>query len=118
MSAIAGQKPGLIWALRLSVVVLVGLWLFPTLGLLVSSFRTGDQIATSGWWKALFPTEQNQTLRTAAPDTQAQVGDFWVIEGNLFEEATSAEISVWGTNAREIDAYVAGDTATLRGGES
>ncbi|NKX39840.1 carbohydrate ABC transporter permease, partial [Rhodobacteraceae bacterium R_SAG5] len=117
MSAIAGQKPGLIWALRLSVVVLVGLWLFPTLGLLVSSFRTGDQIATSGWWKALFPTEQNQTLRTAAPDTQAQVGDLWVIEGNLFEEATSAEISVWGTNAREIDAYVAGDTATLRGGE-
>ncbi len=116
MSAIAGQKPGLIWALRISVVVLVGLWLFPTLGLLVSSFRTGDQIATSGWWKALFPTEQNRTLRTAAPEAQVQVGDMWVIEGNLFEEATSAEISVWGTNAKEIDAYAAGDTATLKDG--
>ncbi len=116
MNAIAGQKPGLIWALRISVVVLVGLWLFPTLGLLISSFRTGDQIATSGWWKALFPTEQNQTLRTAAPETQVQVGDMWVIEGNLFEEATSAEISVWGINAREIDAYAAGDTATLKDG--
>ncbi len=118
MSAIAGQKPGLIWALRISVVVLVGLWLFPTLGLLVSSFRTGDQIATSGWWKALFPTEQNRTLRTAAPEAQVQVGDMWVIEGNLFEEASSAEISVWGTNAREIDAYRAGDTATLKDGAS
>ncbi|TNJ40535.1 carbohydrate ABC transporter permease [Phaeobacter sp. B1627] len=117
MNAIAGQKPGLIWALRISVILLVGLWMFPTVGLFVSSFRTGDQIATSGWWKALFPTEQNLTLRTAAPDTQVQEADLFVIEGNLFEEATDAKISAWGTNAREIDAYGPGDTAELRGGE-
>ncbi|MCG7624695.1 carbohydrate ABC transporter permease [Epibacterium sp. Ofav1-8] len=116
MNAIAGQKPGLIWALRISVIVLVGLWLFPTVGLLVSSFRTGDQIATSGWWKALFPTEQNLTLRTAAPDTQVQDGDVWVIEGNLFEDDSEAEISAWGTNARDISAYGPGDTAELRRG--
>ncbi|KUP93458.1 carbohydrate ABC transporter permease [Tritonibacter horizontis] len=116
MNAIAGQKPSLIWALRISVIVLVGLWLFPTLGLLVSSFRTGDQIATSGWWKALFPTEQNLTLRTAEPDAQVQEGDLWVIEGNLFEEGSKAKISAWGTNAREIDANGPGDTAELRDG--
>ncbi|MFY1709085.1 carbohydrate ABC transporter permease [Tritonibacter scottomollicae] len=117
MNAIAGQKPGLIWALRISVIVLVGLWLFPTVGLFISSFRTGDQIATSGWWKALFPTEQNLTLRTAAPETQVPEGDLWVIEGNLFEGESDAEISAWGTNARDISAYGPGDIAELRGGE-
>lgn len=117
MNAIAGQKPGLIWALRISVIVLVGLWLFPTVGLFVSSFRTGDQIATSGWWKALFPTEQNLTLRTAAPESQVPEGDLWVIEGNLFEGESDAEISAWGTNARDISAYGPGDMAELRGGE-
>ncbi|MFP3385051.1 carbohydrate ABC transporter permease [Tritonibacter sp. SIMBA_163] len=117
MNAIAGQKPGLIWALRISVIVLVGLWLFPTVGLFISSFRTGDQIATSGWWKALFPTEQNLTLRTAAPETQVPEGDLWVIEGNLFEGESDAKISAWGTNARDISAYGPGDMAELRGGE-
>ena len=48
MTAIAGQKSGLTWAVHISVVLLVGLWLFPTLGLFISSFRTADQIASSG----------------------------------------------------------------------
>ena len=69
---IAGSKSSLTWAVNLSVVLLVALWLFPTVGLLVSSFRTADQISSSGWWNALFPTEQNLTLRTAAPDTRGR----------------------------------------------
>jgi len=48
MDNIAGTKSSLTWAVHLSVVCLVALWLFPTVGLLVSSFRTSDQIATSG----------------------------------------------------------------------
>ena len=48
MSSIAGQKSGLVWAVHLSAALLVILWLFPTVGLFVSSFRTADQIATSG----------------------------------------------------------------------
>ncbi len=117
MDNIAGTKSSLTWAVHISVALLVFLWLFPTVGLLVSSFRTADQIATSGWWRAMFPAEQNLVLRTGAPDTQVQEGDLYVIEGNLFvedgKEAGKATISVWGTSSREIAAYTAGDTADL-----
>ncbi|MFS4582445.1 carbohydrate ABC transporter permease [Phaeobacter sp. C3_T13_0] len=116
MTSIAGQKPALIWALRLSVVLLVGLWLFPTLGLLVSSFRTSDQIATSGWWRALFPTEQNLTLRTDPPSEQLREGDLYVIEGRFFAENSKAEISAWGTSARDPAANAPGTSAELRRG--
>jgi alpha-glucoside transport system permease protein len=116
MDNIAGSKSGLTWAVHLSVALLVALWLFPTLGLLVSSFRTSDQIASSGWWKAGFPSEQNLTLRTADPDTQVREGDLYVVEGNLFDEPGAAEISVFGISSRDINAYNAGDTAELRNG--
>jgi alpha-glucoside transport system permease protein len=121
MDNIAGTKSSLTWAVHISVVALVALWLFPTVGLFVSSFRTADQIATSGWWKALFPTEQSLTLRTAAPDEQVLVDGVYVIEGNLFAgEDLSDEIdmSAWGTSSRDVAAYVPGDTADLRDGET
>ncbi|SHH13686.1 carbohydrate ABC transporter permease [Marivita hallyeonensis] len=120
MDNIAGTKSSLTWAVHISVVVLVALWLFPTVGLFVSSFRTADQIATSGWWNALFPTEQSLTLRTAAPDEQVLVDGVYVIEGNLFAgEDLSDEIdmSAWGTSSRDVGAYAPGDTAELRDGE-
>ncbi|MDP4990734.1 MAG: carbohydrate ABC transporter permease [Marivita lacus] len=120
MDNIAGTKSSLTWAVHISVAALVALWLFPTVGLFVSSFRTADQIATSGWWKALFPTEQSLTLRTADPDTQMSVDGIYVIEGNLFTgEDLSDEIdmSAWGTSSRDIGAYAPGDTAELRDGE-
>lgn len=99
MAKIAGKKSGLVWAVHLSVVALVILWLLPTAGLFVSSFRTADQISTSGWWSSLFSQEQNLVLRTAAPSTQQQEGNLWVIEGNLLSEggaSAEAAISVWG----------------------
>ena len=120
MDNIAGSKSSLTWVVHISVVLLVALWLFPTVGLLVSSFRTADQIATGGWWKAMLPAEQNQTFRATDPDdegAQSRDGDLYVIEGNVFEGAAVGEISVWGTSSREISAYQAGETADLGDGE-
>ena len=113
---IAGQKSSLSWAVHISVLALVALWLFPTVGLLVSSFRTSDQIATSGWWKAMFPSQQNLTLRTDAPELQVQEGDIYVITGSLFDAGKEAEISVWGVSSRAIDSFTTGDTAPLKKG--
>jgi len=116
MSAIAGTKSSLTWAVHLSLAAMVLLWLFPTVGLFVSSFRTADQISTGGWWNALSSSEQNLTLRTASPDTQVEKDGMFVVEGNLFGEDSEAVISVWGTTSRSIDDYQAGDTAELRSG--
>ncbi|GAA3877528.1 carbohydrate ABC transporter permease [Celeribacter arenosi] len=115
MDNIAGSKPTLTWAVHISVAILVVLWMMPTVGLLISSFRTADQISTSGWWKALFPQEQSILVRTASSDDQTQDGDLWVIEGNLFaqEGLEQGEISRWGVSSRDIAAYAAGETADL-----
>lgn len=115
MDNIAGQKSSLTWAVHISVIVLVVLWLLPTLGLFVSSFRSADQIASTGWWKSLFSQEQNVVIRTEKPDQQKMLDGLYVIEGNLFEQdgAVEGDVSVWGTSSKEISAYAAGDTADL-----
>ena len=41
------------WSAIVVMVVLAALWTIPTLGLLVTSFRTRDDAATSGWWTAI-----------------------------------------------------------------
>ena len=116
MNTIAGSRSALRWAVHSSVALLVLLWVIPTLGLLVSSFRTADQIAASGWWRAPFASQQNLVLRSAPPATQQQIGDLYVIEGALFEDGQKAQISRWGVSAREIDAFAPGEQANLRRG--
>ena len=119
MDNIAGSKSSLTWAVHISVGLLVLLWLFPTVGLFVSSFRTADQITGSGWWASLGDVEQNILLRTADPDDfRVERDGRYFVEGRLFAEGVEAEISVWGTSSREIAKYKPGDTADLKDGET
>jgi len=114
MSAIAGTKSSLTWAVHLSLAAMVLLWLFPTAGLLVSSFRTADQISTGGWWNALSTSQQNERFRTASPETQVEKDGVFVIEGNLFGEDPAAVISVWGVKSNDIARYQALHWKTTR----
>jgi alpha-glucoside transport system permease protein len=41
--------------LHFTVVVVMAIWLIPTLGLFVNSFRDIKDMSSSGWWTALFP---------------------------------------------------------------
>lgn len=114
MSVTASKKSSLTWAVHISVVLLVALWLFPTVGLLVSSFRTSDQIATSGWWKSMFTQERSvPAIRVEGKEVEKD-GKF-VIESRLFE-AENVDVSAWGTSSREPTAYVPGDIADLGDG--
>src|SRR6056297_1941643 len=116
MDNISGSKSSLTWAVHLSVAFLVFLWLFPTVGLFVSSFRTADQISTSGWWASLFPAEQTIQLRTGGRDAAVQEGDLYVVEGNLLEDdedspGTDVTLRSFGVSSRDVAAYTIGETA-------
>ena len=111
MDSIAGKRPGLMWAVNLSVIALVLLWTIPTFGLLVSSFRDRDQITTSGWWRTLFPSEQNVIVRSAPPDAEREEGGLYVIEGSILEG--DGRVLAFGTSSREPTRYAPGDTGEM-----
>jgi alpha-glucoside transport system permease protein len=43
------------WPLHLVLAILMLIWIIPTLGLLVNSFRTPAAVSGSGWWTAIAP---------------------------------------------------------------
>ena len=118
---IAGTKSRLTWAVHISVAVLVALWLFPTLGLLVSSFRTADQIAASGWWASLSSSEQVLQLRTGGGDRAVQEDGLYVVAGNLLTDGegpgADIEIRAFGVSSRAIGAFQTGQTVPTGDGE-
>jgi alpha-glucoside transport system permease protein len=122
MDNIAGSKSSLTWAVHISVAFLVALWLFPTVGLFVSSFRTADQISASGWWKSLFPTEQTIQLRTGGKDAAVQEGGLYVVTGNLLTDGDGPgddlDISAFGVSSRAIGAFAPGEEAEAGDGET
>ncbi len=114
MDNIAGTKSSLTWAVHISVVVLVLLWVLPTFGLLVSSFRTGDQISTSGWWRAL-TTQEQQMPPIRIEGAEAQKDGSYIIEGALVK---GAKVSKWGISSKEPTAFDAGASTTLPDGQT
>ncbi len=114
MDSIVGKKSALAWVVNISMLVLVALWVFPTLGLLVSSFRTADQIATSGWWSAL-STQERQVPAIRVGGAETEIDGRYVIEGRLFT-ATTADVSAWGTSSRDPEAYTPGQVVDLESG--
>ena len=112
MSNIAGTHSRLVWAVNLSVILLVVLWIIPTTGLLVSSFRDRDQIASSGWWRALFAAEQNFIFRSEPPDSQIEADGGYVLEGNILSER-GGEVIAFGTSSRDPAKYLPGETGEM-----
>ena len=116
MENIAGKKPALTWAVHLSVGLLVLLWVIPTIGLLVSSFRSGDQIVSSGWWNALF-TQEQQLSPIRVEGAEVPRDGMFVIEGRLFGDGGTT-VSAWGTSSREPAAFAPGAVAELDDGQT
>jgi alpha-glucoside transport system permease protein len=57
-SSAAARKRGGGWSrifLHLIIITLMVLWVVPTLGLFVNSFRPAAEVSQSGWWNAILP---------------------------------------------------------------
>jgi alpha-glucoside transport system permease protein len=98
---------------------LVVLWLVPTVGLLVSSFRDRDAITASSWWLSPFPIEQNFRVRAAADTANPTDGGF-TITGNIADlveaetgQTDAIELLAFGGTARAPGAFEPGSTAEL-----
>jgi len=104
MESIAGRSAPLTWALNLSIIAIVILWVFPTAGLLISSFRDRDQIATSGWWSALFDSKQNIIVRSQPLKDAIKDGDYYVLTDNIFKE-NEGQVLAFGVSSIKPDAF-------------
>jgi alpha-glucoside transport system permease protein len=122
---IVGERAGLTIAVNVAVVALVLLWLIPTVGLLVSSFRDRDQITATGWWQSPLPVELTFRARAPAAD-QVEENGVWVVEGNVVEDREQARwfpegtgtVTAFGSRGIAPAEFPAGQPAELRGGET
>jgi alpha-glucoside transport system permease protein len=104
--------------LNLSVLLIIAIWTFPTAGLLVSSLRDKNLIATSGWWTALSTTDRSAQGRMADPTTQVSKDGKFEISGSLFAEGQSGVVKAFGLRVQKPGEFAAGTTATTEDGKT
>jgi alpha-glucoside transport system permease protein len=125
MDNIAGQKSSLSIVTHITTALLVLIWIVPTVGLLVTSFRQADAISTSGWWEALRGTAQLYVVEVPVDEQSAMEG-VWMIEDNVFD-LSEGQIPASILERRTVDSFgtsrlrgadtPAGETAEFRGAE-
>ena len=81
---------------RIALILLAVIWTLPTFGLFISSFRSADDLASTGWWKALGTSTTNEQARTGAAADMVEGDGFFVISGNVFSEDSNASIQTFG----------------------
>ena len=99
---------------QLLLLFFVILWITPTFGLLISSFRDKDQLAISGWWTSLVTTEVNEIHRTKGNKAQIEEEGIFFIRGNLFDNEEGKKVLSYGITSKDINAYMVGEIAILK----
>jgi alpha-glucoside transport system permease protein len=75
------------------LIILVVAWTFPTLGLFVSSFRSADEISSTGWWSSLSSSSQNKRVRLGEANLQELIDGKYVISGELLSNKSTKVIN-------------------------
>ncbi|MCZ3375598.1 carbohydrate ABC transporter permease [Rhizobium sp. AG207R] len=100
-----------------AVLLIVLIWLLPTLGIFVTALRDKDQIVASGWWTAFAGSSRTTAARLDGPDKAKPDGANFVISGTLAVEG-GGKIQAFGLRVQEPAAYKAGAPAALENGET
>ena len=103
---------------HLSVLLICIIWLIPTLGILVTSFRDAGQISASGWWTAFTGAAETSAARLGEPSTAKQEGTNYVISGSVFEQGQGGAVRAFGTRVAAPTEFQAGQAADLGEGET
>ncbi|MBP2559980.1 alpha-glucoside transport system permease protein [Neorhizobium galegae] len=101
-----------------SVLVICIVWLIPTLGILVTSFREAGQITASGWWTAFTGAAETSAARLGDPATAKQNGATYVISGSVFEGGKGGTVRAFGTRVAAPTEFAVGKAADLGDGET
>lgn len=125
MADIAGKKSSFSIFMNLTVLALVLIWIIPTLGLFVSSFRDRDQISETGWWRSFLPAQQGLRAR-ASVDNVVVEGDRFFLTGSLFDDEEVMQVvgdtrppgAAFGNTGRDPGEFPVGEVADLGDGET
>ena len=98
------------------LLVFVIVWIIPTFGLFVSSFRDKDLLAISGWWTSLITTKVNEIHRTVNMESQIQENNIYIIKENMFSNNSRKKISSFGITSKNINQFLVKETAILKDG--
>ncbi len=101
---------------QLLLLIFVIVWIIPTFGLFVSSFRDKDLLAISGWWTSLITTQINEIYRTENMDSQIKEDGIYIIKENLFENESRKKIISFGITSKNINEYLVEQKAVLKDG--
>ncbi len=101
---------------QLLLLIFVIIWITPTFGLFISSFRDKDLLATSGWWTSLITTEINEIHRSKGKEYQIFENGNYIIKDNLFENIGGKKISSYGITSKKINEFKVGETASFKDG--
>tara|TARA_Y100001970_G_scaffold230162_1_gene285691 strand:+ start:1075 stop:2214 length:1140 start_codon:yes stop_codon:yes gene_type:complete len=101
---------------QLLLLVFVIVWIIPTFGLFISSFRDKDLLAISGWWTSLITTQVNEIYRTENMESQIKENDIYLIKENLFDNIEGKKILSFGITSKNINEFLIEESATLKDG--